>query len=283
MAGMIGSGAPDHSDGTAGAPVPLVSVRGVGFRHPGVEVLRGVDVDVFPGERLALLGANGSGKSTLLRLIAGAAEPNGGQLSLDGRRYDYGRKGRNRIRGRVQMLMQDPDDQIFATSVAADVSYGPVNQGLPEAEVRARVDEAMAAAEISDLADRVPHQLSYGQRKRVALAGALAMKPDVLLLDEPTAGLDPVATRNLLDTLVRLHDAGVAVVMATHEVDVAWDFARRAAVLSDGRLTVGPSERVLLDADLVRRARLALPWAPLVARVLGRDAGDIRRPEDLLG
>lgn len=283
MAGMTDPGGTGGAGRPADPGAPLVSVRGAGFRHPGVEVLRGVDLDIFPGERLALLGANGSGKSTLLRLVAGAAEPHGGRLSLDGRPYDYGRKGRNRIRGRIQMLMQDPDDQIFATSVAADVSYGPVNQGLAEAEVRARVDEAMAAAEISDLADRVPHQLSYGQRKRVALAGALAMKPDVLLLDEPTAGLDPVATRNLLDTLVRLHDAGVAVVMATHEVDVAWDFARRAAVLSDGRLTVGPGDRVLLDADLVRRARLALPWAPLVARALGRDAGDIRRPEDLLG
>lgn len=272
MAGLTGTG----------APAPLVSVRGVRFRHPGVEVLRGVDVDVFPGDRLALLGANGSGKSTLLRLIAGAAEPDGGGLSLDGRPYDYGRKGRNRIRGRIQMLMQDPGDQIFATSVAADVSYGPVNQGLSEDEVRARVDEAMAAAEISDLADRVPHQLSYGQRKRVALAGALAMKPDVLLLDEPTAGLDPVASRNLLDTLARLHEAGVAVVMATHEVDVAWGFARRAAVLSDGQLTVGPSDRVLLDVDLVTRARLALPWAPLVARAIGRDVAEVRRPEDLL-
>lgn len=262
---------------------PVVSVRDVVFRHPGVEVLRGVGLDVAPGERLALLGANGSGKSTLLRIIAGAEEPHGGRLELDGRAYEYGRKGRNRIRRRIQMLMQDPDDQIFATSVAADVSYGPVNQGLPEDEVRARVDEAMAAAEITALADRVPHQLSYGQRKRVALAGALAMRPEVLLLDEPTAGLDPAASRNLLDTLDRLHATGVAVVMATHDVDVAWSFSTRAAVLADGRLTVGPSESVLLDADLVRGARLALPWAPLVARALGRDPADIDRPEDLLG
>ncbi|MFC3850313.1 energy-coupling factor ABC transporter ATP-binding protein [Corynebacterium hansenii] len=261
----------------------ILAARGLGFRHPGVHVLSGVDLEVFRGERMALLGANGSGKSTLLRLLAGAIRPTSGSLEFDGSPYSYGRRGRNHLRQRVQLVLQDPDDQLFATSVAADVSYGPVNQGLPDDEVRRRVDEAMAAAEVADLADRVPHQLSYGQRKRVALAGALAMRPDVLLLDEPTAGLDPAATENLLGTLGALHDGGVAVVMATHDVDVAWSFAARAAVLVDGSAVTGAASEILVDPDLARRARLSLPWAPVVAEALGRDPAGIRRPEDLLG
>ena len=260
----------------------ILAARGIGFRHPGVQVLSGVDLEIFAGERLALLGANGSGKSTLLRLLAGAIRPTSGALDFDGSPYSYGRRGRNHLRQRVQLVLQDPDDQLFATSVAADVSYGPVNQGLPDEEIRARVEKAMAAAEVTDLADRVPHQLSYGQRKRVALAGALAMRPDVLLLDEPTAGLDPAATRKLLDTLGALHDQGVAVVMATHDVDVAWAFAARAAVLVDGGAVTGDAADVLLDPVLAQRARLSLPWAPMVARALGRDPATIRGPEDLL-
>lgn len=261
----------------------ILSAHGIGFRHPGVQVLSDVDLEIFAGERLALLGANGSGKSTLLRLLAGAIRPTAGRLDVDGSPYSYGRRGRNHLRQRVQLVLQDPDDQLFATSVAADVSYGPVNQGLSDEEVRRRVDDAMAAAEVADLADRVPHQLSYGQRKRVALAGALAMRPDVLLLDEPTAGLDPAATRNLLGTLGTLHDRGVAVVMATHDVDVAWAFAARAAVLVDGKAVTGDAADVLVDADLVTRARLSLPWAPMVARALGRDPATIHGPDDLLG
>ena len=260
----------------------ILAARGIGFRHPGVQVLSDVDLEVFAGERLALLGANGSGKSTLLRLLAGAIRPTSGHLEFDGSPCSYGRRGRNHLRRRVQLVLQDPDDQLFATSVAADVSYGPVNQGLPEGEVRVRVDEAMAAAEVADLADRVPHQLSYGQRKRVALAGELAMRPVVLLLDEPTAGLDPAATRNLLGTLAGLHDRGVAVVMATHDVDVAWAFAARAAVLVDGGAVTGDAADVLLDPVLAQRARLSLPWAPMVARALGRDPATIHGPDDLL-
>lgn len=261
----------------------ILAVRGLGFRHPGVTVLDDVDLDVFPGERMALLGANGSGKSTLLRLMAGAIRPTAGELSFDGAPYAYGRGGRNHLRRHIQLVLQDPDDQLFATSVAADVSYGPVNQGLREEEVRRRVDEAMAAAEVADLADRVPHQLSYGQRKRVALAGALAMRPDVLLLDEPTAGLDPAATRNLLATLRTLHDKGVAVVMATHDVDVAWSFAALAAVLVDRGVVAGDASDILTDPVLAERARLSLPWAPLVARALGRDPATVTGPDDLLG
>lgn len=259
----------------------ILRVEGVSFAHfDGPPVLRDVNLAINRGDRIALLGANGAGKSTLFRLLAGAWKPTEGRVLLDDTAFSYSRKGRDAVRRRVQLVLQEPDDQLFAMTVAADVSYGPVNQGLVEDEVRARVDAAMDAAEISDLAERVPHQLSYGQRKRVALAGALAMRPEVLLLDEPTAGLDPAGGRQLLRTLERLHEQGTAVVLSTHDVNLAYAFSETAAVIHDGQVVVGPKEDILGDAALMRTARLELPWAPAVSAALGRV---VSRPEELIG
>ncbi len=161
-------------------------------------------------------------------------------------------------------------------SVREDISFGPLNQGLTPEEVESRVDQAMMAAEVSELAEKVPHQLSYGQRKRVALAGALAMQPDVLMLDEPTAGLDPAGSRKLLRTIEGLE---AAVVLSTHDVNLAYEFATDVVVLLDGRLTVGSCDHILSDTELLRKARLELPWAPVVSVALGRT---VKRPEDVL-
>lgn len=264
-----------HAQSTSGA---IVEATAVTYAYDETHVLKGVDLKISAGERLALLGANGSGKSTLLRMLAGASKPNSGEVRLDGIAYKYSRHGRNTVRRSVQMVTQDPDEQIFAASVFADVSFGPVNLGLENEEVERRVREALGTAEITDLAERVPHQLSYGQRKRVALAGALAMHPRVLLLDEPSAGLDPQATRKLAHTLDQLRDQGTAVVVATHDIDFAWNFADRAAVLADGKLRVGSKEEILADRRLVEHARLALPWAPVVSKAVGRD---VLHPEDV--
>lgn len=257
----------------------IVVAVDINYAYEAKQVLKGVNLTVGEGERLALLGANGSGKSTLLRTLAGSIEPDSGEVRLDGAAYKYSRNGRNAVRRSVQMVTQDPDEQIFAASVFADVSFGPVNMGLEREEVEQRVRESLSTAEITDLADRVPHQLSYGQRKRVALAGALAMRPRVLLLDEPSAGLDPQATRKLEHTLNQLRGQGTAVVVATHDIDFAWNFAETAAVLADGKLRVGPKGEILADRDLVGHARLTLPWAPLVSNAIGRE---VRYPEDLV-
>ena len=260
---------------TSGA---IVEATAVTYAYDETRVLKGVDLTISAGERLALLGANGSGKSTLLRMLAGAFKPDTGEVRLDGAAYEYSRRGRNTVRRSVQMVTQDPDEQIFAASVCADVSFGPVNMGLENEEVERRVREALVTAEIADLAERVPHQLSYGQRKRVALAGALAMHPRVLLLDEPSAGLDPQATRKLAHTLDQLRDQDTAVVVATHDIDFAWNFADRAAVLADGKLRVGSKEEILANQSLVEEARLTLPWAPVVSKTIGRD---VLYPEDV--
>ncbi len=219
---------------------------------------------------MALLGANGSGKSTLMKLMAGALQPRSGQVLIDAIPATYNRSGRTRARSLIQLVLQEPDDQIFGVSVRADVSYGPTNQGLSEKEIAARVDWAMERAEITDLAERVPQQLSYGQRKRVSLAGALAMRPQVLLLDEPTAGLDPAGAAQLVHTLALLRQEGTAIVLSTHDVDLAYAFADTAVVLHDGGVRTGACGEIMTDAALMERARLELPWAPLVSRALGR-------------
>ncbi|MCT1515107.1 energy-coupling factor ABC transporter ATP-binding protein [Dietzia cercidiphylli] len=256
----------------------VLALRGARFSYRRLDahgghthtVLDGADLTITAGARVALLGGNGSGKTTLMRLLVGLNRPDAGELELDGERVRDRRADRTRLRQSVQMVLQEPDDQIFATTVRADVSFGPVNLGLDRAEVARRVDEALAALAITDLADRVPHHLSFGQRKRVALAGALAMRPRVLLLDEPTAGLDPLSCEDLLAALESVRAAGAAILMATHDVDLAWAWADDAVVLSGGALVRGPVHRVLQDEGLLAAARLTTPWGAAVSRRLGR-------------
>ncbi|MFJ6632850.1 energy-coupling factor ABC transporter ATP-binding protein [Streptomyces sp. NPDC091376] len=248
---------------------PVVELAGAGFAYADdPPVLSGVDFAVAAGRSLALLGRNGSGKTTLMRLLSGGLRCAEGRLLLDGEPITYDRKGLTRLRSTVQLVVQDPDDQLFAASVGQDVSFGPMNLGLPEREVRARVAEALEALDIAALEDRPTHLLSYGQRKRAAIAGAVAMRPRVLVLDEPTAGLDPHGQERLLAVLGRLGEGGTTVVMATHDVDLALRWADDAAVLSPSGLRTGPVAGLLADGELLDAARLRRPWAMAAAEVL---------------
>ncbi len=232
----------------------------VGYER-GRRVLDGASLTVPAGRRLALLGANGSGKTTLLRCLSGALEPAAGAVSVDDQLLRHTRRGLRAHRQEVQLVLQDPDDQLFSASVAQDVSFGPLNLGLPEDAVRERVAEALALLAVDGLATRPTHQLSYGERKRVAIAGAVAMRPCVLLLDEPTAGLDPSAVTEALAALARLQAGGTTVVMSTHDVDLALRWADEVAVVVDRRVVQGSPAQVLGDDDLLARARLDRPWA----------------------
>ncbi|WP_426569912.1 energy-coupling factor ABC transporter ATP-binding protein [Streptomyces canus] len=247
----------------------LVALRGASFAYEeGPTVLDGLDFGIREGRALALLGRNGSGKTTLMRLLSGGLRPRTGTLTVEGRPVTYDRKGLTRLRTTVQLVVQDPDDQLFAASVAQDVSFGPLNLGLPDAEVRDRVEEALAALDITALADRPTHLLSYGQRKRTAIAGAVAMRPRVLILDEPTAGLDPDGQERLLATLASLRASGTTVVMATHDVDLALRWADDAALLTPSGAHTGPAASALARTDLLRQAGLRLPWGIAAARLL---------------
>jgi cobalt/nickel transport system ATP-binding protein len=259
---------------------PLLAAHGLHFWYePGRPVLAGADLAVHAGRRLAVLGPNGGGKTTLFRLLAGALAPDAGEVRRDGVPVRRTRRGLAELRRDVQLVLQDPDDQLFAADVHQDVSFGPVNLGLPAPEVAARVAAALAALGVADLADRPTHLLSFGQKKRVAVAGAVAMRPRLLVLDEPTAGLDPAGVEELLVTLAELHAAGTTVVLSTHDVDLAHRWADEVAVVAGGRVHTGAVDAVLGDTALLRTARLGPAWAPAVHRLLERSHGpDAPRP-----
>lgn len=238
-----------------------LSAAGLVVSYPGgPPVLRGADLDVPGGRRLALLGANGSGKTTLLRCLSGSLRPERGTVTVDGEPVSYSRAGLRRHRQDVQLVTQDPDDQLFSADVAQDVSFGPMNLGLPEPQVRERVAEALALLGVEHLARRPTHQLSHGERKRVAVAGAVAMRPCVLLLDEPSAGLDPAGVEEMFAALARLEGHGTTIVLSTHDVPLALEWAHSVALVAAGAVSQGDVVDVLSDQDRLVAARLRSPW-----------------------
>lgn len=239
----------------------ILSARGLSYAYPGgVAALSALDLTINQGRILAILGPNGSGKSTLLLHLNGTLRPDHGTVFLAGAPGDYTRKGLIRWRSRVALVLQDADDQIFAATVAEDVSFGPLNQGLSEAESAARVTSALAALRIETLADRPTHMLSGGQKKRVAIAGAVAMQPDILLLDEPSAGLDRESEDQLIALLQDLGRGGMTVVFSTHDIELALALADDVALFRGGTvLTQGKAETILTDPPLLQQVGLRPP------------------------
>jgi len=238
-----------------------LEARDLVFRWPGGgRGLEGLSLTVGRGRTLAVLGPNGAGKSTLLLHLNGTLRPQSGEVRLGGETVGYGRAALSAWRRRVGLVLQDPDDQLFAATVAEDVSFGPLNLGLGPEPAAGRVAEALVALGIADLAERPPHHLSFGQKKRVAIAGAVAMRPEVLLLDEPLAGLDPRGGARLRALLAGLAAAGTTLVLTTHDVDLAWALADEVALFVAGRtLRQGPAAEVLADRAILAEAGLEPP------------------------
>jgi cobalt/nickel transport system ATP-binding protein len=239
----------------------VLQAEGLTYAFPGgIPALSGLSLTIERGKRLAILGPNGAGKTTLLLHLNGTLRPQSGRVLLNGEPVGYSRAGLTAWRRRVGLVLQDPDDQLFAASVFEDVSFGPLNLGLSEPQARERVNEALAALRIADLADRATHMLSGGQKKRVAIAGAVAMRPDVLLLDEPTAGLDQDACGHLLTVLEALSAAGTTLVFTTHDVDLAYTLADDVALFSGGKVIArGSAETVLAGCEAMAAAHLRPP------------------------
>lgn len=233
----------------------------------GAPVLSQVALRVASGEVVAVLGGNGAGKTALLRWIAGLLPRRSGRCLIGGVEVCSARQA---VAHSVGLVVQDPNDQLLGATVREDVELGPRNLGLLAADRDERVERALSTVGIAALAEREIESLSLGERKRTSLAGVLAMAPRVLLLDEPTAGLDPDGERALCDTLRGLAATGITQIVATHAIDLVPHFATRALVLAGGRVIAdGPCREVLQRSDLLERARLRRPWpVELWARAL---------------
>jgi cobalt/nickel transport system ATP-binding protein len=239
----------------------VFELRAVRYLYQGRQLaLDGIDLRIERGEQVALLGANGSGKSTLLKLLDGIVAPTAGSLRALGRDVAAVADGLDafRFHREVGLVFQDPDIQLFSATVRDDVAFGPLQLGLPQPEVAAYVDDALSQMGIAHLAERAPFELSGGEKKRAAIASVLSLRPEVLLLDEPTAALDPRTKWVLVNLIRRLGEGGKTLITATHELDIVPIIATRAVVLGENRrvLADGPAADILADRELLIRANL---------------------------
>ncbi len=237
----------------------VIELRGVDYTYPdGTAALQDVSLGIARDERVALLGPNGAGKTTLALHLNGVLETQEGEVRVAGQRVE--RSTLRETRRQVGMVFQDPDDQLFMPTVAQDVAFGPTNFELPD--VPGRVKRALEAVGMGAVAQRAPHHLSFGQRRRVAIATVLSMDPEILVLDEPSSNLDPASRRELAEVLESLD---VTMLMVTHDLLFAWQLCPRSIVLSDGRIRYdGPTHELLTDAELLARFRLELPYGVIL-------------------
>lgn len=244
----------------------VLDVAGVAHAYPdGHQALFGVDLTITRGERVALLGPNGAGKTTLVLHLNGILTAGAGSIAVAG--LPVAKQNLAEIRRRVGIVFQDPDDQLFMPKVRDDVAFGPANMGLRGEALQRRVSDALEQVGMADFADRPPHHLSFGQRRRVAVATVLAMQPEILVLDEPSSNLDPASRRELADILRALD---VTVLMVTHDLPYALELCERSVIMSDGVVVAdGATIDLLADAETMRRHRLELPF--------GFDPASVRR------
>lgn len=234
----------------------IIEVNNLTFKYPdGHQALSGITFRIEHGESVALVGANGAGKSTLLLHFVGVLFPDEGEIRIGD--VPVTKKTLPVIRQRVGLVFQEPDDQLFMTTVYDDVAFGPRNYKLPEAEVDKRVKSALETVDILHLKDRAPYKLSGGEKRAAAIAAVLAMDPDILVMDEPTAALDPKSRRRLIELLKSFTHTKI---IATHDLDMVFEVCERTIILHDGKvITDGPTEKLLANAELMDRCGLEMP------------------------
>jgi cobalt/nickel transport system ATP-binding protein len=240
----------------------LIELKGIAYSYPdGTNALNGVDLRIGGGGKIAFLGENGSGKSTLFLILNGIHRATGGEYYFKGERIKYGKEQLSRLVRSVGVVFQDPDIQIFASSVFQDISFGPKNMGLPDSEVKRRVEYSMGMTDLTLLGDRPPHFLSYGEKKRVAIADILAIDPEVIILDEPMAWLDLAHKRKITGILENLSRNSKTVMISTHDPDFAFSWADHVYIMKGGKVIGhGAPEEIFLDRELVAEAGLEVPF-----------------------
>jgi len=238
---------------------PSLEIKQLAFAYPdGNQALFGVDLQIAKGERVALLGPNGAGKTTLVMHLNGIHPAQHGEVLIAGEKIDIENKvALKQIRSQVGIVFQDPDDQLFMPTVREDIGFGPYNLGLRGPELDQAINNALAQVGMLDFIDRAPHHLSFGQRRRIAVAGVLAMKPEILVLDEPSSNLDPASRRELAEILKSLE---ITLLMVTHDLPYALELCPRSLILSGGKIVEDRDTRELLkDEQTLEKYRLELP------------------------
>ena len=239
----------------------IIEIKNLKYAYTGDKpALRGIDVPIGKGERIAVIGSNGAGKSTFFLNLHGVLTPDSGEIYFKGQKLTRDKKDLNTLRKSIGIVFQDADNQIIASTVMGEVSFGPMNLKLPREEVVRRVDEALEYMNITDFKDRPPHYLSGGEKKRITIADIIAMHSEVIVFDEPTAALDPLNAEMLEEVLEKLAAQEKTMLISTHDVDFAYRWAERALVFCDGQIIAdAPPVEIFSDAEILKRANLKKP------------------------
>lgn len=255
----------------------MLEARNITFSYDdGTEALNNVNLKVDKGDIVALLGKNGAGKSTLFLHFNGILRPDKGEIIIDEEKLKYDKKSLIKFRQKVGLVFQNPDDQIFAPSVEEDVAFGPLNLKLPMEEVQKRVHEALERVGMVGFEKKAPHHLSGGQKKRVAIAGILAMKPEIMVFDEPTAGLDPKGASKIINLLKELNEQGITIIISTHDVDLVPQYANKVYVLHEGEIIgEGTAKDIFSNKELINKANLELPIIANFFKKIESESDDI--------
>ena len=251
----------------------IVETKGITYRYPdGTNALENVNFKAAEGKIIALLGPNGAGKSTLFLHFNGILQPTSGSITVDGEYLNYKKEDLMNLRQKVGIVFQNPDDQLFAPTVVEDVAFGPVNLGISKEEVEKRVNDALKRVGMEEFKKKAPHHLSGGQKKRVAIAGILAMHPKIMVLDEPTSGLDPRGASRIMKLLYKLNREGITIIISTHDVDLVPLYAHTVYIISKGHIIKeGNPREVFEDTETIRKANLRLPRIAHLIEILQKE------------
>lgn len=238
-----------------------LSTENLSFTYPdGTQALKNINIEIEKGEKVAIIGPNGAGKSTLFSHFNGLTEPTSGRVKIEGKPISFEKDELLKVRQKVGIVFQDPNDQLFAPTVKEDIAFGPMNLGLSYDEVEKRVEDALKMVGMENYEDKTPHHLSGGQQKRIAIAGIIAMKPELMILDEPTAGLDPDGVEKVLNIMNQLNEEGMTLIISSHDIDMISKYADKIFVLYNGEIIEsGNKNKIFSDMELLKKAHLRTP------------------------
>ena len=238
-----------------------LSTENLSFTYPdGTQALKNINIEIEKGEKVAIIGPNGAGKSTLFSHFNGLTEPTSGCVKIEGKPISFEKDELLKVRQKVGIVFQDPNDQLFAPTVKEDIAFGPMNLGLSYDEVEKRVEDALKMVGMENYEDKTPHHLSGGQQKRIAIAGIIAMKPELMILDEPTAGLDPDGVEKVLNIMNQLNEDGMTLIISSHDIDMISKYADKIFVLYNGEIIEsGNKNKIFSEMELLKKANLRTP------------------------